>query len=81
MVAIPSGYGTPEHGQNAAGDLQGVVGAVTIRQADDKLIAADPLYQVHRALFRPYTLDNDLQHFIAGIMAMAVIDRLEFIQV
>jgi hypothetical protein len=79
VVAIPSGYGTPEHGQNAAGDLQGVVGAVTIRQADDKLIAADPLYQVHRALFRPYTLDNDLQHFIAGIMAMAVIDRLEFI--
>ena len=79
MVAIPSGYGTPEQGQNAAGDLQGVVGAVTIRQADDKLIAADPLYQVHRALFRPYTLDNDLQHFIAGIMAMAVIDRLEFI--
>ena len=79
MVAILSGYGTPEHGQNAAGDLQGVVGAVTIRQADDKLIAADPLYQVHRALFRPYTLDNDLQHFIAGIMAMAVIDRLEFI--
>jgi len=78
-VAIPPGYGTPEHGQNAAGDLQGVVGAVTIRQADDKLIAADPLYQVHRALFRPYTLDNDLQHFIAGIMAMAVIDRLEFI--
>jgi hypothetical protein len=80
-VAIPPGYGTPEHGQNAAGDLQGVVGGATIRQADDKLIAADPRYQLHRALFRPYTLDNNLHHFITGIMVVVVIDRLEFIQV
>ena len=52
-----------------------------IPSGDRELVASDPCHHVVLANHVPYAAGHDAQHLITDRVAMAVVDRLECIQV
>ncbi len=63
------------------GDLMGCRDVRNLRQHHDELVAADSGDEIERPNLGQETLRHDAQHPIANLVTMAVVDRLEAIQI